>query len=545
MKQPQQQSQSTTVITPQQLAMLIQQQNQPTQQQSSQQRQQALQLPLISVSQLNRPQGPRPGGATNVTTPSSLNIPNRPNSSVAGGITSSMIHQHRVINSQAHLMTQSGVPSRHPVLHLQKTSAPVGSNLSYPVRAQIVTSNGETITIHRAASPAPGPVRVARPAPAGYSYVTTNVGQQVKRLSSNVITVTNRQGTPQPQTSASTQNQQRSSTPVGGRSLQSSQVNVGYQGANTAQFPQGLRLVSVEQTLNGNNSASLESTEAVVATSANLSTISSLADFITNQIAASNIRSISPLTLDQNTLKGTNEAIPHIITSGSKGHGPESVLVRSTASSSATLSSNVINSNVISSSCGGVQDNKASTGLSLDLVPTSPDVILDLQEVLGPGFENQYGIISEPDSHAIAEIIDMPSSPRILASSTSREGVWKAHASELVVLNESSAQVISRHPQTKSTAPQPQISRTTLQTSNNYLPGTVSLTSSNNNNRNLSRIATPPVTSGGVDQNSSVIQVRELSFTPSSSFSFCSAPSSFFDSEKCDRFALKVPRVSF
>lgn len=502
-------SSTTTVITPQQLAMLIQQQHQqapstssshhhnhlqqirPASPSPSQQTHQ--QLPtFINVNQLNRPvavsvsQPSRPNSASSVV----LTNPNPYNSNPP------VANSHKLLTSsttipQSHFLRQSFVPVssqsssssppvRHQLIHIQKQQFVTSSNnpsspggpstgSSYPVRAQIVTSNGETITIHRAsAENSNGPmVRVATPPrPLSYSYNNgqqTVVGQpQIQMQGSNSnkrFIAINRVGSPGVISSGQQQiqlvsSQRASPGPVAGVAKQGSGsggVSLGISGnTHGIQKPGqggGIRLISLDQGSNNNNlssSGNVSDLGELIETSLGgtpLNSISNLAEFITNQLAASNIRSISPLTLDQNLVKVPNNGEVNSpqqqISSRTNSQAQQggimiisSMANNSTPSSSTTSSNAAVNSNVISSSSsiGGAKNNGSVSQALSDFfnsaaTPTTTEIIMDFQDALGS--DSPYSLISESDSHAIAEIIDLhPSHHEIVVTSSAPSGSY-------------------------------------------------------------------------------------------------------------------------
>jgi hypothetical protein len=488
--------------------MLLQQQHQHTQQsaQSSQQRSQGVQLPFINVNQINRQlaQPGRPNSASGVLlTNPNANVTN--SSNVTGGNPSpQQIPQQnfKVINPQGQILNPNNLnpnPSRspsptvrHQVLHIQRQQQ-IGNSLgaastpavstanNFPVRAQIVTSNGETLTIHRASTvPINGPIRLNRA-----QYGTVNVGQ-MRRLPKNFI-ISNRsnldgsQSNPnnrqlgqfqliQSQVAGGVTNRVSVNTSTPSTSSSSSTVSIiRKQSSNQIALCEtgqnNVRIISLsEQSLQSVTTQDIDGREMISNQamdggslgnlgSSSVSSISNLAEFITNQLAASNMRPISPLTYDQNGMRLGERSSPNVFTIHSQdpsssdqfrnvqnSPGPRKptsegvVLVmnsngginNSSSSSEASSISNsnnnnsMVNSSVISSSNQNSTNRYSQAHNPMaDLINCTNEVIMDLQDVLASGVDSPYSLISEPEPPCIAEIIDVASNDSIATSGSS------------------------------------------------------------------------------------------------------------------------------
>lgn len=510
--------------------MLIQQQQQP---QNQPQGSQTMSLPLISMNQINR--SLNRAGAANNNSASGLQFTTTqcqvPISSSAGGgcnnNSSSPQHvsQIKILNqaggqsiatqlfqapgsnlpspnhsssyplSNSPLSTNSkpqilqihhprhqlpGCPSPGPIMRIESPKSVVNNTNSIPVRAQIVTSNGETLTIHRGSIPFNNSVRITRPQNAGVGNF--NPTSQMKRLPQNLIAISH---------SPMLSNNPNS---PGGQSFQNLGANKSVMVGtatrdNISPLPQGLlrgspiRIIqnvrlseqSVVTNFNTSTNSSMASSNnnSITTVSSShhhnshsntgiISSVSDLAEFITSQIAASNIRSISPVTQDIVTHSGiapsvlqNNEQIQQKnsnVTLSGKLSGGETVLdlfldPAGNLSSTPPGDNNgrkllaVSGSNTSSQSMNSPLDNSVA-----DLIGCGNEIIMDLQDVMAMGVENPFSIISETEPPGvIAEIVDVQTSNDIIAQQTSSSTMKGGTVSGLGTLNIGSVASI-RHP---------------------------------------------------------------------------------------------------
>jgi len=471
--------------------MLLQQQHQPSHLAApSQQRTQPVSLPFLNVNQINRPlaQPGRPNSASGVLlTNPSPNVTNANNSS-GGNISSVNTQQIKVLNSQGQILTPQNPscssPSpqtvRHQVLHIQRhqvgspgspiPTTPVATSPSnFPMRAQIVTSNGETLTIHRASAPSNAPIRLTRA-----QYGTVNVGQ-VRRLPQNFITISQRAVSSNSEVSQNSNRQIGQIQLLQSQSQQSNGINSSGAGGNPSgntvsiirkqtsnqialcdAGQNNVRIISLsEQSLQSVTAQDIDGSDVISSQlDANntsnfgnsISSISNLAEFISNQLAASSMRPISPLTYDQSGLKSGDGNSPNSfsiqshdssnsdlsVSESSKmfSDGPMLVLnttginnssCSSKSSDAPNVSSSgslVVNSSIASSNSQN-QTKRYTHNPMADLINCTNEVIMDLQDALAAGVDSPYSLISEPDVPSIAEIIDVHSNDSIATSCSS------------------------------------------------------------------------------------------------------------------------------
>lgn len=219
-----------TLFTPQQLTLLLQHHQQNTQRPPAQTTQAPQQRPSIFISRPTQPQQHQ------------------------------QAQQVKIFNS-SQFLNQSRVSS-HQIVQFQETqrSAPQVpvENGQIPVRAQIMTQNGETLTIHRA-GPQPVRINTSQIRSSFNSFPSESIKRGAPVSSAPPLTIINRTNFPNNVIQSMLANSQTNASPP------------------------------------PSSSATL------------LSPAPNLADFITNQLTASNIRPISPLAYET----VPTEKIPH------------------------------------------------------------------------------------------------------------------------------------------------------------------------------------------------------------------------------------------
>lgn len=444
--------------------MLLQQQQPQNQHPGSQ----TMSLPLISVNQLNRinrvssngsggiqfttnqvPVNSTAGctptsqaqisqikilnqGAQIFTAPSSSASSNLPLSHTSSPSPSPTPPKAQIL--QIHQRPQTvGSPSPGPVLKIEspKPNNP-GNNI--PVRAQIVTSNGETLTIHRGAVPFNNAIRITRPLTPNPGNSTSTA--QMKRMPHNLIAISHGpllgnsgnhslsgQGTislieNSGQTinvSQASRNAALNKSIVVGSRESISPLPQGILKGSPFRIIQNVRITDQPVSSSSGNT-NLNHTSHQVHSQNNspgiISNVSNLADFITSQIAASNIRPISPISQDaSNPLGQSNDAFakptsstPVNAVTGKLSSG-ETVLDLFLDSSS--LSTGMDGNTRKLYAVGGNQQNGALENNITDLLGN--EIIMDLQDVVAVGMENPFSI-SDNEPPVIAEIVDVQTS---------------------------------------------------------------------------------------------------------------------------------------
>ncbi|CAG7637940.1 unnamed protein product [Allacma fusca] len=529
---------TATIITPQQLALLIQQQQQQQPQPSSQanttqaaslQQQQAVQLqrsqpvpislplslPFSTQTISTRPfchttQPSRPNSASGVqlsnNSNSSNNTPNpvfisSPGSPQPISVTSSNVtgtSSIKIISGNSFFQPNvRSIPVHIPNQNRQQAVAPNGSasNVNFPIRAQIVTSNGETLTIHRASSipmsNLNGPIRLRPPygfnvnmaqvkRTANGNFVITSTGTADNEETGNPLVSTNRsspishhlvscaeqQMISPGQVQNSNPNSSVSSVPVSTTTVSLSRqcipTSIAY-GSQMIRSP--LRIVShshpqasdvfqaastygstnIAENFNENSSAANNGTSSnginnsTNQPSSNVhetvnNSVSNLADFITNQLAASNIRSISPLALDNNQRASSvgSETISTTCSPGIYSIQRSGITTQSSQNPEQSFSADNNSLNTSGPSQGEHQsslmvvsvinnhDNSLRKPTEItqhvdkfpnpmaDLINCTNEAMLDLHDAISVNVDSPYSLISEPDPPNIAEIVDVP-----------------------------------------------------------------------------------------------------------------------------------------
>jgi len=392
-EQQPQETQNTTIITPQQLAMLLQQQqgnvtssslNSVVHQQQARPASvpSGLPFPILNVNSSSI--GQTYSGNSNtgsIQTSSGFSSPTCVVSSSSGSNNGqhSGLRFIAIPSSNVPTSTTTGGNIAPRVVHLQaKSGSPAPgnsstSNTNFPVRAQFLTSNGETLTIHRAstASSAPSLIRVSRP---------PQQPQLVKRLPpGNFI-------------SMDPSKQQQFCLTTDSKTVTIKLPKDGLWNSNSS--TPSLRLIS----------SSPSTSNATIEPSNNnpgiIHSASGLADFITSQLAASNIGPISPLTQNSEQSQTENQQPMVVVFSKSNenSNSGEGTRVNNSSSSSSTSS---YGSNPMA-----------------DLINSTNEAILDLQDTISES--SPYSLISELEPPNIAEIVDVTSNDSsCLASSNS------------------------------------------------------------------------------------------------------------------------------
>ena len=458
---------TTTIITPQQLAMLLQQQPQhpqPHQQngqtQQQPQRPQTVPLPFINVSHSNVSRG-RPNSAssihlsTNSNSPGPHTNPNSTNKNCPSPvfITSSQLrtsnspqpqtHQIKIVNPQfLQSHTNPRLPfGQHQVLQIpiqRQQQHPAGGvnprQETFPLRAQIVTSNGETLTIHRASGGSlnsqirlTGQMRPFRP-----GILPQNVVISTSRVSGSPGPQIQGPGSSSPGLSnPSNPNLNHGLNEQGIRRTQAGTVGSPVRIISRSNLHDNfLQTFVTNATNSAHNSNNSNSTPPPNPNNAgpSMSPVSNLAEFITSQLAASNIRPISPLAYENGggrvsgTLPGSPASsiernsnspsifIQHHQQTHHQGQSDQQHRHETDSSQSTSSSSNIMLVSLISNETMKQEESSqqefSQSGMG-ELIPC--DTIMDLQDAISV-IDSPYSLISETDPQNISEMIDIPSS---------------------------------------------------------------------------------------------------------------------------------------
>lgn len=464
--------------------MLIQQQQPQNQPQGSQ----TMSLPLISVNQLNRTLNrANSSGTAGLQFTTQCHVPaSSNNSGCSTGVSQAHVSQIKFLNQGNQSIatqlfpapsssisstlpltysTSNNSPSSNPkpqILQIhqrpqlvttsnagslgttQNTKSNVNTANSIPVRAQIVTSNGETLTIHRASVPFNNSLRITRPQTSTNPNSATN--PQIKRLPQNLIAISHGPSLSmlegqlplqvvQNQNVVTSQGSRNvnlgkpimvgsrdSASPLSQGILRGSPIRIIQNVRLTEQTVSSFGSTGSSNTISNSGSTTLSSGSNQNNSSAGiLSSVSNLADFITNQIVASNIRPISPI----------NQESPHSVTPPVASNNDQFQKATSTPVNALTgklsggetvldlfLDTGNLSSSLEGSSRKLVAIGSGASNSSMDSSITDllgNEIIMDFQDVVGVGgMDNPFGIISDSEPPVIAEIVDVQTSNDII-----------------------------------------------------------------------------------------------------------------------------------